>query len=126
MAETGPSDAERRLRLMAERTARKWAEKILAASAPQPDSEAAAIVLLDLLDRRSALEKRAQDAERLAFQLGGDMLYTLHTAYSAVDADGDPQTPDADLALLYLARGWKREGSAIALADCTEGPVDTG
>jgi hypothetical protein len=113
-----PDEVTRRYEHLAGVTAAAWAQRILADQTATPEEQTVAAVVLDLRARVPELTARLAGAERQARNLGNDMLYALQTAY--VDEPKDPAR-----ALLYLARGWRREGENIAAATCTEGRAVT-
>jgi hypothetical protein len=102
---------------LAAKTAAAWAARISADHNQPVELQTVAAVVLDLQAQVQALSAQAADARRLARNLGSDMLYTLEDAY----VPGENNSGDPAHALLYLARGWQREGERIYMADCTEG-----
>lgn len=112
---------------------------------PTPDERLAATLLLDLHRDLGDLRKRYTDTQRLAHNLGYDMLYTLEAAFLDTDAevhesgaaeqilgelDMENLAPEdmlglahravrAERALLYLTRGWRRDNDEIAAATTT-------
>lgn len=101
---------EQRYRRFAEQAAVRWANRN---RLQEEDEGIAAVVLLDALRERDELRERVKSAEQLASSLGWDMLSALTTAFT--------NEKDPERALLYLARGFKREAANLAAADTSEG-----
>lgn len=116
-------------------------------SGPTPNERLASALLLDYHAELEDLRKRFESTERLARSLGYDMLYALEAAYTDDDSevhespaaeqilgglDIENLAPEgmtglarrairAERALLYLARGWRRDMDDIDAATTTEG-----
>jgi len=114
------------LRALAEKAAVAWAERLQSDPMMSTiEEETVATVLLDMRTRLMQAEADLKEQRGLARNLGADMLYALEAAYvdEPEDDAGERLSRESalELALLYLARGWKREGERIWLHDCTEG-----
>jgi hypothetical protein len=104
----------------AEATLREWADQKTPMSSRGPEDPAdhlRRLLVRALLDERDELREKARKADMLAFGLGGDILNALEDAF----VEGDLNSRNPWKALLYVARGWKRERANIGLYDCTEG-----